>query len=209
MAHFEKSGWIENSGGSFLMAEKFLTMFPDARFVHIVRDGRDLAQCMHKHTGFRLGFVMTSLQQYLGVSPLASLDRIQIEKVPAELRNFLPECFDVDALASLPIPLSVCAKGWVMQIEGGMKLLRTLSPDRVLTLRYEDFFTDPKRQLDTLAAFLGEEFFDQGWSARCAATIRPPRSTWRDLPVEDARVLTEACRPGFELLREAGVEYKF
>lgn len=79
--------------------------------------------------------------------------------------------------------------------------------DRLLTLRYEDFFTEPKRQLDALAAFLGEEFIDEDWSGRCAATVRPPRSTWRDLPAEEARAVAEACRPGFELLRAAGVHY--
>jgi len=38
--------------------------------------------------------------------------------------------------------------------------------------------------------------------------MRQPRSTWRDLPEDEARALTEACRPGFDLLREAGVEYE-
>ena len=41
----------------------------------------------------------------------------------------------------------------------------------------------------------------------CAATVRPLRSTWRDLPEETARALTEACRPGFERLCAAGVHY--
>jgi len=38
--------------------------------------------------------------------------------------------------------------------------------------------------------------------------VRPPRSTWRDLPDEEARALTEACQPGFKALAEAGVEYE-
>jgi hypothetical protein len=38
--------------------------------------------------------------------------------------------------------------------------------------------------------------------------VRKPRSTWRDLPHDEASALTEACRPGFELLRQAGVEYE-
>ena len=87
-------------------------------------------------------------------------------------------------------------------------MLRALPADRLLTLRYEDFFVDPKQQLDTLAAFLGDEFVDEAWSTRCAATVRKPRSTWRDLPEETARALTEACRPGFEQLRAAGVHYE-
>ena len=84
---------------------------------------------------------------------------------------------------------------------------RALPAHRLLTLRYEDFFADPKSQLDIIAAFLGQDYIDEDWSARCAATVRKPRSTWRDLPADEAHALTEACRPGFELLAAAGVHY--
>ncbi len=83
--------------------------------------------------------------------------------------------------------------------------MRTLPAECLL--RYEDFLTEPKRQLDTLAAFLGDEFVDEDWSAHCAATVRKPKSTWRDLPAESAYALTEACKPGFEQLHAAGVHY--
>jgi hypothetical protein len=66
----------------------------------------------------------------------------------------------------------------------------------------------PKAQLDGLAAFLGEDFVDDAWSARCAATVTKPRSTWRELPEKTARALTEACRPGFEQLGASGVHYE-
>ena len=55
----------------------------------------------------------------------------------------------------------------------------------------------------------GRSSLDGVWSARCAATVRPPRSSWCDLPEEDTRALTDTCMPGFELLRQAGVEYEF
>ncbi|WP_159980615.1 MULTISPECIES: hypothetical protein [unclassified Novosphingobium] len=85
-----------------------------------------------------------------------------------------------------------------------MNALRTLLAQRLLTLRYEDFLVQLKRQIDSFAASIGEEFCDEDWSARCAATVRQPKSSWRKLPDEEARALTEVCSPGFELLREAG-----
>jgi putative sulfotransferase len=205
--HFGKRVWIERSGASLLLAEQIQVTFSDARFVHIVRDGRDSAISMYNHPGFKLFYVMNVLGQYLGVDPLESPDRTHLQRVPGELRLLLPEHFDADALRSFPVPLSFWGEAWAQQIDHGLKVLSALPENRLLTLRYEDFFVDPQRQLDLLAIFLGDDFINDGWAARCAATVRKPRSTWRDLPGKDARDLTEACRPGFELLREAGVHY--
>jgi putative sulfotransferase len=206
---FDKRLWVERSAGGLGMTHQFLATFPEARIIHLVRDGRDAALSMKAHKGFRHGVMTVSLGQYLEVDPIISTDRTHLDRVPADLHPFLPEHFTVEVLDDLDVPVTLCGGFWTQQLESGLKVLSSLPDDRLLTLRYEDFFVDPKRQLDDLAAFLGEEFVDEDWSARCAATVRPPRSTWRDLPDDDARALTEACRPGFELLRAAGVDYEF
>jgi putative sulfotransferase len=206
--HFGKRLWVERSGTSLPMVECLQTMFPVPRFIQILRDGRDTALSMQHHTGMRIYHAMNWLGQYLEIDPLTSSDRSRIDKVPTELRPILPEQFDLEAFNAYEVPLPLCGEIWSQQIALSRNMLAALPSDRLLTLRYEDFITEPKRQLDTLAAFLGEEFVDEDWSARCASTIRPPRSTWRDLPEDKARALSEACQPGFELLRAAGVEYE-
>jgi putative sulfotransferase len=205
--HFGKRLWVERSGGSYLVAEQLMKIFPEARFVHMVRDGRDAALSNRENPGFRLAMILISLEQCLGVDPLADTNRSRLDQVPAELLAFLPERFDADAFRAYRAPLVLCGGFWSRQIGNGARVLANIPSDRLLTLRYEDFFTEPIRQLDALAAFLGEEFIDEDWSARCAATVRRPKSTWRDLPANEARALTEACRPGFGLLREVGVDY--
>jgi putative sulfotransferase len=205
--HFEKPLWIERSGGVLTMIDQLLALFPDARFIHIVRDGRDAALSMQAQHIFPLFLVLSMLEQYLGVDPLESSDRSQIDRLPAELRAFLPEQFDADAFRAYRVPLPLCGELWTQQIKHGVKVLSALPPDRLLTLRYEDILAQPRCQLDAFADFLGEQYIDEAWSARCAAAIKRPRSTWRDLPEEEARALTDACRPGFELLRAVGVEY--
>jgi hypothetical protein len=204
---FGKRRWIERSGAGLGFIDRLLEMFPDARFVHLVRDGRDAALSMQEHAGFQFGLAMTSLEQHLGVDPILSSDRTHLGRLPPELRPFLPEQFDAEALRAFRTPLPLCGAFWSRQIDMGLKVLCALPADRVLTLRYEDFFHDPKTQLDTLAAFIGDEFVDEAWSTRYAATVRKPRSTWRDLPDEIAQVLTDACAPGFEQLRATGVGY--
>jgi putative sulfotransferase len=204
---FAKRAWVERSGASLISTKHLLATFPDARFIHVARDGRDAALSMRKHLAFVLGVSMFMLWQHLGVDPLQSPDRTHLDRVPAELLPFLPENFDAGALRAYPVSLQLCGEFWTQQIEAGLEVLRALPPDRLLTLRYEDFFVDPKRQLEKFAAFLGGDFVDEDWSTRCAATVRKPRSTWRDLPEADARAVAEACRPGFELLREVGIRY--
>ena len=206
-ARFDKRTWIERSGGSLTMVDRLLALFPDARFVHIVRDGRDASMSMQEQHIFRLFLILNALEQSLGVDPLTSRDRTQLDRVPETMRPFLPEHFDIEAFRAFRFPLPVCGELWTQQINHGMKVIHALPADRLLALRYEDILTDPKRQLDILAGFVGEEFIDVDWSARSAATVRPPRSTWRDLPEDEACALTEACRPGFEQLRAAGVNY--
>lgn len=207
-AYFRKPIWVERSGGMILLTELLMGMFRDARIVHVVRDGRDTAISMQGHPGYRIFFIMSALSQYLGIDPLASPDRSRIGDLPVELLPFLPENFDADAFSAFRIPLAQCGEFWAQQMDAGLKILQALPQDRFLTLRYEDILADPKRELDTFTAFLGEEFVDEDWSTRCAATVRQPKSTWRDLPEEDARALTDVCRSGFERLREAGVEYE-
>jgi putative sulfotransferase len=206
--HFDKRLWVERSGGWLFAAEGFLSMFPQARFVHIVRDGRDASLSMQQHLGFRLTYVMMSLEDHLGVNPLLSADRSRLARVPADLRPFLPEAFDAEAFRAFRLPLAFFGELWSQWVADGLKGLRPLPADRLLTLRYEDFFVDPKRQLHLLASFLGEDFVDGDWSDRCAAAVRRPRATWRDLAEDESSALTVACRPGFEHLEAVGVRYE-
>jgi putative sulfotransferase len=207
-ARFAKRLWVERSGTSLLMVNQFLATFPEARFVHMVRDGRDAAISMRQHLGLKLGLGMNALQQHLGVDPIRSSDRTHIDRVPPELRAFLPESFDAEALRAFDVPLPLCGEFWTQQISAGLGALSGLPEGRVLTICYEDFFVDPKERLDALAAFLGDEFIDEAWSKGCAATVRKPGSAWRDLPERDVQALTAICRPGFDSLSEAGLHYE-
>jgi Sulfotransferase family len=206
---FDKTLWVERSGASLLMVGHLLRAFPDARFIHMVRDGRDCALSSRDHLAFRLFYVWKLVQDHLGVHPLRSTDRTQIDRVPDELKVFLPESFDAEVFRTFPVPLTLCGERWTQMITNGLEELDRFPQDRVLTLRYEDFLIDAKAQLDTFATFLGEEYVDEDWSRRCAASVRKPQSTWRDLPDDEALALTRACQPGFDALAAIGLNYDY
>ena len=46
--------WVERSGGSLIFAPRLLSEFPEARVVHVYRDGRETALSMSRHYPFRL-----------------------------------------------------------------------------------------------------------------------------------------------------------
>ena len=132
---FGKIQWIERSG-TMLWVEQFLTIFPDARFIHLVRDGRDVALSMQQNNLFRLGLAWTQISETLGVYPLKSVDRTHLDRVPAELTPLLPERFEVEAFRQFTVPLSTCTGYWAYLIDLGLKHLRSLNPALEEFLRF-------------------------------------------------------------------------
>lgn len=61
--------WIERSGASLLFASTLIRAFPDARFIHLYRDGREAALSMSRHYLYRL--IAGTLGQFrrLGADP--------------------------------------------------------------------------------------------------------------------------------------------
>lgn len=203
----DKQLWVERSGGVFIIIERLHALFPDARFIHIVRDGRDTAFSIREHAGFRMFIVGAMLTELLGNDPYRSTDRTHLERIPPPLRAFLPECFDARAFREYRVPLAMCGRLWSEQLANGLKVLAGVPAESVLTLRYEDFFTEPLVQLDRLARFLGDDYVDSDWAQLCAQQVRRPQSAWRTLPDSAAAELTAACQPGLDLLRNAGIVY--
>lgn len=207
-ARFGKRQWVERSGASLLMVELLAANFPDARFIHVVREGRDTAMSMQEHLAFRLIFLMNLLGKHLEVNPIKSADRTHIDRVPADLLPYLPETFDAKAFHAYRVPVELCGEVWTQQILRGAGVLETIPSDRLLTVRYEDFLADAKHHLDILTSFLGDDLVDEAWSANCAATIRKPQSNWRNLPSDSASALAAACQPGLDRLAAMGVRYE-
>lgn len=193
--------WVERSGGSLRVVHRLRAHFPDARFVHIVRDGRNTAISMSRHYGFRIALIAAQLTEILGVDPYENPDRKFADDIPDDLACYLPECFDAERFRTESVPLPLCGHYWSGEIIAGLNELAGLPPDRLLTLRYEDILSSPK---PTLSRFF--EFILQGNANgdidAMAKTVTAPKSSWTHLPHGIREQLVKACRPGFEALGE-------
>ena len=203
---FRKKVWVERSGGSLRAVPRLAKSFPQARFVHIVRDGRDCAVSMSRHTGFRMMMACTIISQILGYDPYDTDQRKGVEELPDELYHLLPEHFNAEAFAKLDAPSTLFGHYWSGEMMRGLKTLAELSTDRVLTIHFENILAQPEPSLRRLLEFIDPTFVDEDWVQRAAATIRPVRSSWCKLPVGEQSALTDACLPGFQALINHGLE---
>lgn len=199
--------WIERSGGIFNIMQQIYDTFPEGKYVHIVRDGRNTAISMNVHRGFRMFVLGQFLSDCLGVDPYYSDDRTRLNRIPRQYRAFLPENFQAESFDRFRFPLSMMGRLWSGQILRGLEVLDKVPADHLLTIRYEDLVSQPRGELTRLAEFLGDDFVHQDWLDRCAPLVRPAGSQWEVLPEKEQATLMAACQPGFEALRQRGISY--
>ena len=197
--------WVERSGGGLRVAPRLLAAFPEAKVVHLVRDGRNTALSMASHIGFRMAFIHAQLVELLGVDPFRDPSRRDEEDLSDELAALLPECFSKRAFDAFDLSPVVCGHYWSGEITLGLKALGTVPPERLLTLSYEDLCADPTGALTRLGRFVGDELHPD-WPKTAAARVGQGTSAWERLPAREAAELDEACRPGFAALAAFGVQ---
>ena len=204
---FECNMWIERSGGSLRIIQRLYENFPDAKFIHIVRDGRDCALSMQKHYGFRMVLLVFQLLEVLGIDPFESEDRSLVDDLPDDLVHFLPENFDANEFRNYEVSPSLYGHYWSGEIITGMCVFENIPLEQVLMLRYEDFLSKPETSVSELITFLDSNFIDNDWIKQATAIVNKPKSSWQQLPQREKNLLEQACLPGFKVLSQYGLSW--
>ncbi len=188
-----RRAWIERSGSSIEYLESLHGFFPDARFLHLHRDGRETALSMREHHAYRLPIsLLYDAPTDAGV-PVSELGPLDLHATPD------PADPVSQILASRP-PVEYFGRYWADQLARGYRALRRLDADRYLEIAFEELVAEPRTTLERIAGFL-----DLGtggdWVPRAAALIRgiPPTRFGELSPDEQVR-LAEACRTGQQLV---------
>ncbi len=188
--------WVERSGSSIDYLGSLHSFFPQARFLHIHRDGHETTLSMREHAAYRLA--------------ISFLFQLQSERQPSidELRA-LESGRAADAsdpvsrmLASRP-PVEYFGRYWTQELTRGFRAATMLNAGQYQEVRFEDLIAQPKDTLRAIAQFF--ELDDDGrWIDRAAALIRGvPPTRFDKLSAEERERLADACRPGMQLLGRA------
>jgi hypothetical protein len=199
LRHFDRRVWVERSGGSLMLTRKLLRLFPDARVIHVFRDGRDTAMSMAQHHNFRVLVGAIEAVRRLGLDPFRNFqqDRGSIGEV--WLNRIVFALADAPKLAA-GVTLAQLGTFWSQLILFGQNALRDLPADRLLSLRFEDLQQAPRETLRTMIRFIDPSLDDARWLDAAAAVPRPARSKFTTLPADAQRALHAACAPGLAAL---------
>lgn len=196
VARLGRSFWLERSGSSIDYLESLVEHFPDARFLHIHRDGPEAALSMIHHHAFRLPISLLYDAPLDDGTRLAELGPLDLHAAPTG-RDAISR-----VLASRPPPERF-GRYWTDQVLHGYRALRRLAPERYAEVRFEELVARPREVLETIA-----DFFvlpdAPGWIPRAEKLVHgvPPLRA-PELPAAQRAALVEACRPGQVLLGRA------
>jgi hypothetical protein len=199
---FGRHVWVERSGSSIRIIGRLRQHFPQAKFVHIVRDGRNCALSMSKHSGFRMVMLAFLLTEIMGCDPFEDNDRSGIDDLPEDLYPFLPEHFDPTAFREYDAAPSLYGHYWSGEIIQGLDILSQVPAQQVLTLHYEDFLTDFIPTANRLITFIDPTLANHDWLQEVQGIVHPASSTWKTLPKQEQAFLQAACEPGFQKLKD-------
>ena len=188
--------WVERSGGSLLFGRRLMGLFPEARVVHIHRDGRDTALSMSQHPAFKAGPALMRRLQRMGVDPYGGDPIPNIN--PFTLLRF--RFVNMQKMMREGAALETYGDLWSRMILSSRAYLSSLPPDRYLKLRYEDVLQNPHDKLRELAGFIDPSLVDDDWLDAAVRIPRPNPPKYPSLDAEAQRRLTDACAPGLEAL---------
>ena len=180
--------FVEKNPENCFVVPFLLRTFPDARFVQIVRDGRDVA-VSHAEKPWLSARSVGNGRRGRGGQAWGPWARWWVERERA----------DEFATAS---DLTRTAWSWRRFTEAARSALAELPADRVLTVRYEDVVQDPEEAARVLAAFFGHA--EPPAEFRAALLTADPRSIGRWQDALDAEGLADVEREAGPLLRELG-----
>ncbi len=199
-ARFGRTAVVERSGYSTGRAPVLRAAFPQARFVHLFRDGPDCALSMSRHTGYRAISLLREIKARAGVEDLADLTEAHVRALPADLSPLLGDRFEAALVRDRPIPLRTFGSLWSELVTEGAEFLDRLPAEQRATLAYEDLLDAPREELTRLAAFVGVAPLPQWLDGACALLDHSRRGSARALTDAEFDELRESCAAGTRVL---------
>ncbi len=192
--------WVERSGASLSFASRLLQTFPEARVIHVYRDGRNTAISMSRHHLFRLVVATIDTLSRYGMDTMEMLGKKSWDRISPWFEPMISTCLTPERLHYEKLTLEDYGAFWTGMIEIEVALLKDFPPDRLLNLKFEDMQAAPEAEIRRLIRFIDPSLEDEDWVREASAIPRQTPSKFAQLDPREQAALTEACRPGLELL---------
>ncbi|MBD3305653.1 hypothetical protein GF339_04680 [candidate division KSB3 bacterium] len=155
---------IEKTVSNCLRIPFVHAVFPEAKFLHLVRDGRDVVESVYrqwlappdwryivqKALTFPLTLAFTYAMRYAW--------QVWIQLLTANKHRsgtWGPRYQGIDQDVGIRDVLEVCALQWKRSVETAVRDLKYIPEAQVMTLRYEEFIFNPRQCFEQIAAFVG------------------------------------------------------
>lgn len=155
---------IEKTVSNCLRVPFVNAVFPNARFLHLVRNGYDVVESVYRqwhappdwHYILRKArsFPITEAAGYAANYALSVLRRT-FTNHHNSVTVWGPRYANVETDLSRFDLLIVCAIQWARCVDRALEGLAAIPAERILTIRYEQFVTQPLLHLEHVAVFLG------------------------------------------------------
>jgi len=195
---------VERSGGSVIKVRQLRRAFPEARFVHMYRDGPDTALSLSRFVLARVLEVTAIAAAAAKLPPRSPAEAIEAAR--PEFKGMLAPPFDIERLMAYPIPLDAFGRTWSGMTCTGLAALQKLPAGMWANIRYEDLLGPGlEAQLIKLAEFLGISGPAQ-WLGGASSMIDRSRagSARAQLDPESLAALRAACDRGERAIAAIG-----
>jgi hypothetical protein len=178
---------VEKTCANSLRVDFVDRVLPEARFIHLVRDGRDaVASALQRWTApFELAYTLRKVRFVpLGDLPYYAARYLgnrcwRLVSRQRRIARWGPRFRDMDHwLGSQPLP-EVCAEQWRQCVRQATASLARLPPRRVATVRYESLVREPRLEITRLLQFVGIPYHPELLEAVVSGVSARSVGRWR------------------------------
>jgi hypothetical protein len=195
-----KKMWAERSGASLIYAPTLIKHFPQAKFVHLIRDGRDVSMSITAHKATTILVRAWYLLRALLIDYTRPPFLLGASRLLATMEPLTIPTLQFERALTTPMRAEKVGRFWSRIIELGQASLAQLPPAQRLDIRYEDLVAQPRETLSRFVEFVDPRLKNDAWLDAVCQIPSPRPVRWRKLPEQERAALEQACRPGLEML---------
>ncbi len=203
---FDRSVWVERSGASLIYAAAIIARFPDAKFIHLFRDGPETALSIRDYPPLANLARVWKENRAIGIDLMKPPFRLGDSALIAVMDRLFARFSVRKPDSQPPISPELAGEFWAAMIRHGLDAMAAIPPDNLLSLSFEALTAEPERHLRHVAEFIlpQTEFVATNvkWAGQRAADFVLPPLRAPALQDEARDRLEAACAPATSALAQ-------